>query len=133
MNIEHTNRYGQNFTFRLQPDGNILWEGDFNYCRFGYEKDYHDAYNAYCQDGGFLSKSDFIREIQRDEIDDSGRVIITSILADYSHLIKTDFTKMSMVDPSGGPYMSSGLTIMGKKIEKFVVKDDGILIITKKI
>ena len=34
MNKEtHTNRYGDEFTFTQDPDGNILWEGTFEYIR----------------------------------------------------------------------------------------------------
>ena len=29
----HTNRYGNEFTFTEDPDGNILWEGNFEYIR----------------------------------------------------------------------------------------------------
>jgi hypothetical protein len=29
----HINRYGNKFTFTEDPDGNILWEGNFEYIR----------------------------------------------------------------------------------------------------
>jgi len=32
---EYINRYGDVFTFTKQEDGNVLWEGNFKYCRFG--------------------------------------------------------------------------------------------------
>ena len=32
---EYRNRYGDVFTFTKQEDGNVLWEGNFEYCRFG--------------------------------------------------------------------------------------------------
>ena len=39
MNKEtYKNRYGDVFTFTPDEDGNILWEGDFQYCRFGFEE-----------------------------------------------------------------------------------------------
>lgn len=34
--VKCTNRYGDVFTFTKQEDGNILWEGDFEYCRYGW-------------------------------------------------------------------------------------------------
>ena len=33
--MEYRNRYGDVYTFTKQEDGNVLWEGDFNYCRTG--------------------------------------------------------------------------------------------------
>lgn len=36
---KHTNRYGDEYTFTLQGDGNIKWEGEFKYCRYGFDKD----------------------------------------------------------------------------------------------
>ena len=33
--MEFRNRYGDVYTFTKQKDGNVLWEGDFNYCRTG--------------------------------------------------------------------------------------------------
>lgn len=36
---KYTNRYGDEYTFTLQNDGNIKWEGPFEYCRFGFTDD----------------------------------------------------------------------------------------------
>jgi len=36
MKNTYKNRYGDEFTFTLQDDGNVLWEGKFEYCRIGY-------------------------------------------------------------------------------------------------
>ena len=33
--ITHTNRYGDQFTFTLDSEQNILWEGSFQFCRVG--------------------------------------------------------------------------------------------------
>lgn len=33
--ITYTNRHGDQYTFTLQDDGNILWEGNFQFCRVG--------------------------------------------------------------------------------------------------
>jgi hypothetical protein len=33
--ITHTNRHGDMYTFTKQDDGNILWEGSFQFCRVG--------------------------------------------------------------------------------------------------
>jgi len=51
MNKEtYKNRYGDVFTFTPNEDGNILWEGDFQYCRFGWPNVYGDAYREYLND-----------------------------------------------------------------------------------
>jgi hypothetical protein len=46
---EYTNRYGDKFTFTLLDDGNIKWEGNFEYCRIGMPNDYSDAYKVYLE------------------------------------------------------------------------------------
>ena len=35
MVVNYRNRYGDNYTFTKQKDGNVLWEGDFEYIRAG--------------------------------------------------------------------------------------------------
>ena len=54
---KYINRYGDIYTFTPTEDGNILWEGNFKYCRYGW---------------------------------------------------KGDIDKITMVDPSGGPYIAEG-------------------------
>ena len=56
MEETYKNRYGDEYSFTLQDDGNVLWEGNFKYCRYSVDND----------------------------------------------VIK-------MVDPSGGPYLASGM------------------------
>ena len=75
----YTNRYGDNFVFTLLEDGNILWEGDFEYCRFSMDGD----------------------------------------------------NTITMVDPSGGPYLAKGMEQMGKTIKEFKSNENGYLIITE--
>ena len=37
--IRLSNRYGDVFTFTKQEDGNVLWEGNFEYHRCGFDND----------------------------------------------------------------------------------------------
>lgn len=68
---QYTNRYRDVFTFTYDPETDkILWEGNFEYSRYGWENDVNKEDNRY-----------------------------------------------SMVDPSGGPYISSGME------SKFIIKD----------
>ena len=40
--VTYRNRHGAYYTFTKLEDGNVLWEGDFDHCRFGYDKDVSD-------------------------------------------------------------------------------------------
>jgi hypothetical protein len=82
---EYKNRYGDVFTFKKDDDHNILWEGNFEYSRWGI----------------------------------------------------TENNGIDMVDPSGGPYLSVGMSMdslgfEGYKIEDFKKIDTGYKIITEK-
>ena len=35
MVVNYRNRYGDTYTFTKQEDGNVLWEGDFEFIRSG--------------------------------------------------------------------------------------------------
>jgi hypothetical protein len=77
----YTNRHGDEFTFTPGQDGNLLWEGNFEFHRYGFE-----------------------------ETPDN----------------------LSMVDPSGGPYITIGTDMglfhsemKGKKVTGFVPIDNG--------
>jgi hypothetical protein len=35
---KYTNRYGDEFTFELNENGNIQWSGDFKHTRFGWKE-----------------------------------------------------------------------------------------------
>lgn len=43
----------------------------------------------------------------------------------------SDENKITMVDPSGGPYLAEGMNIMGKTIKEFKSNENGFLIITE--
>jgi hypothetical protein len=80
----YKNRYGDQFTFTLDSDKNILWEGNFNFCRIGYPNDYLKAYDKYCKDhienfynGERMSLDDFkeaVRDIKQDMKDGFNKI-----------------------------------------------------------
>lgn len=119
-----TNRYGDEFTFTLLEDGNVQWSGEFEYCRFGFPNDYTLAYEAYVNTEGMhdrtLSMSRFKEAVHKQE--DSCHV--------YARLVDS-VDEINMVDPSGGPYMTEGMEILGKTIYRFERNEEGYLIITK--
>lgn len=103
----HTNRYGDKFTFTETEDGNILWEGNFEWCRFAWPNVYDKAYEAYCADvdtdermtmGKF---KEAVHEYNKETFEYS------PLSKKYTSLIYSDTKKISMVDPSGGPYLTA--------------------------
>ena len=127
----YTNRYGDVFTFTELEDGNIQWSGKFEYCRFGFPNDYTDAYRAYTTNGGTKSLSEFKVDVHRAIYDENGDYVSMSDISQaYAKLVKTKTNIIDMVDPSGGPYLSSGMKVLGKTIREFKPNVDGYLIIT---
>lgn len=63
-----------------------------------------------------------------------------TLLENYNIQWSGDFTyhrygytnngEIDMVDPSGGPYLEKGMTILNKKIKEFKRNESGYLIIT---
>ena len=137
MKVEYKNRYGDIFTFTKQENGDILWEGDFKHCRFGWPNVYKDAYEAYRKDGGQTNIDEFKREVHDGSFGDDGRWIPSQINEQYSKLVYSDTKSIDMVDPSGGPYVHSGYDMgmfseqfKGRIISSFVPVESGYLIQT---
>ena len=135
MKIEkYKNRYGDEYTFTLQEDGNIKWEGNFEYFRYGMPNVYTDAYKLYQSEGGTLSIKDFKEKVHENIVDDDGNYLRLSDIAErYSSYVYSDTTKIDMVDPSGGPYIEVGSTQMGMRVIGFEKIDTGYLILTESI
>jgi hypothetical protein len=126
MKHEYKNRYGDVFTFTPTEDGNILWEGNFEYHRTGCPNVYDDAYNEYLKDGGELSMKEFIKEVHR--YDDT-TFEPSEIGRGYRELVYSDLDTIDMVDPSGGPYLTRGMEFQGKVIDRFESVESGYKII----
>ena len=124
-----TNRYGDEFVFTLLDDGNILWEGDFEYSRFGFPNDYTQAFFEYTRDtGGGISLEQF-RELVHAYDNEKESYVLED--RKYAKLITSRTGIINMVDPSGGPYLTEGMEIMGKTIKEFKSNEKGYLIITE--
>jgi hypothetical protein len=136
----YKNRYGDQFTFTLDSDKNILWEGDFNYCRIGYPNDYLKAYDKYCKDhienfynGERMSLDHFKKAVHKYDEDKREYTHVK-----YLNLVTSNKDIIDMVDPSGGPYIGSGDN-MGRYgeefkqmvVERFETIDTGYKIIVK--
>ena len=130
---EYKNRYGDVFTFTKDENNDILWEGNFEWCRFGMPNDYTRAYKKYCKDvGDLLTMEEFKKAVHK--YDDVKREYI---LGDYIKLVTSLKNEIDMVDPSGGPYITRGMSLGSfgfndYKVKDFQKIDTGYKIITDK-
>jgi hypothetical protein len=124
----YTNRYGDVYQFTQLEDGNILWEGPFEYCRVGMPNDYTKAYEAYKANGGTEPIEKF-----KDLVYDYDYETKTYKLdiPEVRNLVVPDRTKIDMVDPSGGPYIASGMEWMGSIVKELVSHGQGFKIIVE--
>jgi hypothetical protein len=80
---QYKNRYGDVFTFTKDENNDILWEGNFEYCRYGMPNDYTMAYKTYCEEvGDLLTMEEFKEAVHKS--DDVKREYI---LGDYIKLV----------------------------------------------
>ena len=106
--MEYTNRYGDVYTFTKQEDGSVLWEGNFMGCRFGWPNNYKKAYQQYRKDGGDMHIQDFEEQVHEMMYDVNNEYIGPGpICAMYGDLVYSDTKTINMVDPPGGPYLST--------------------------
>jgi len=123
-----TNRYGDEFVFTLLEDGNIQWEGNFQFVRMGWPNDYTQAFFEYVRDtGGGINLEQF-KELVHAYDDEKEEYVIDR---KYRELVGSRTGVINMVDPSGGPYLTEGMEIMGKTIKEFKPNKEGYLIITE--
>jgi hypothetical protein len=130
----YKNRYNDTYTFTEDENHDILWEGEFKYCRFGMPNDYTRAYNAYINDVATPMVFEEFKEAVH-KYDDVKREYV---LGDkYVRMVDSLKDEIDMVDPSGGPYISRGMPLDSFGFKKYVVKDfkridTGYKIITEK-
>lgn len=133
---EYKNRYGDVFTFKKDDDHNILWEGNFEYCRFGMPNDYQNAYNAYLKDNednqSLMTLAQF-----KDAVHNYDEETLSYDYPEYIKMVECLRDEIEMVDPSGGPYISRGMPMDSFGFKEYVVKDfkridTGYKIITEK-
>lgn len=123
---KYKNRYGDIFTFTELENGNILWGGNFEHCRFGWPNNYSDAYKEYLNDGGELPLEEFKKYVHFDEK-----------LEYLQSLVVSNTDVIDMVDPPGGPFISSSMDMKqfgfpGKVVKEFKSLNDVWEIIVSK-
>ena len=110
--IKYTNRYGDEYSFTKNDDGDILWEGPFKHLRIGYPNNYKPAYQAYCKDASDMGVHavhiEEFKELVHEQIYDAeGRWLHAGPISQrYQNLVTSITSELSMVDPSGGPYIA---------------------------
>jgi len=126
--MEYRNRYNEKYTFTLDAEGNILWEGNFEWCRMGWPNDYTEAYNRYveddCDSSAMMTRGEFEKAVH--ETDDNG---YTEFSRKYMKHVRSDMSRIDMVDPSGGPYIAVNMDMkyISKEFDAMLV--DGFEII----
>ena len=132
--MRYTNRYNDVYTFTLQENGDVLWEGEFKHCRFAWPNVYKEAYQAYRKDGGQMHIDEFKEAVHEY---DNEKSEYTPLARQYGPLVYSDTKTIDMVDPSGGPYISSGMDMgmfedefKGRIVRSFVPVETGYLIQT---
>ena len=91
---EYINRYGDVFTFTKQKDGNVLWEGNFEFHRTGFAKNSDDINMVDPSGGPYIKAGQMLSHII---YGDEMNVIVESFESvENGYLIKT---KEHKVDP----------------------------------
>jgi hypothetical protein len=138
MTTAYKNRYGDIFTFELLDDGNVLWTGNFEYCRIGMPNDYTRAYEEYCKD---YSHSQSLMPMAqfKDAVHEYDDETHQYFYDKYVRMVDSLKDKISMIDPSGGPYIFTGMDMgsfdeafKGMAVDNFKFHKNGYLIIIKK-
>jgi hypothetical protein len=141
MKATYKNRYNGISTFTLQEDGNILWETNFTWCRFGMPNDYTKAYDVYCKDHieGFYDSERLTIEQFKVKVHEYDKENKIHPMLKYLQMVRTQENKIDMIDPSGGPYLTASddmgrinEVFSGMIINEFVHAETGYLIIIEK-
>jgi len=132
----YKNRYGDEFTFTRDENHDILWEGNFEYCRIGMPNDYTRAYEAYLKDNDGKQSLMTLNQF-KDAVHNYDDETLTYDYPEYLKMVDTLKDEIDMVDPSGGPYITRGMPMDSFGFKGYVVKDfqkadTGMKIITEK-
>lgn len=131
MKKELKNRYGDIYTFTLDKRKNILVTGPFRWMRWGFKNDYKEAYSKYKEDNptDFVSFDNFVNEIHYYDADTFEKGQINKEYAKYV----TSTKELSMIDPSGGPYLCVGMHLkeFGVKIKRIKSLKSGYKLYTE--
>jgi len=122
MKVTYDNRYGDTITFEQINKTEIRMSGYGSYYRVSYGNDYTYAYIEYVQDCNALEEPDnmllhddgtklrmlTLEEFTDQFIETNGFYDKKSAFYKYASLIESDMSSVTMIDPSGGPYIAVG-------------------------
>ena len=115
---QYKNRYGDVFTFTKDENHDILWEGNFKWCRYGMPNDYSMAYAEYLREGGDMELDEF--KVAVHEWDDEK---FQHKYPKYISMVASLVNEVDMVDPSGGCYLARGMKLDFLGFKDYVIKD----------
>jgi hypothetical protein len=116
---EYKNRHGDVFTFSEDENRDILWQGNFLFCRIGMPNDYKKAYTAYRNKAtNPMEFEKFKTEVHT--WDDKKQ---KHKYPQYVKLVESLQNEIDMVDPSGGPYISRGMSMESFGFNRSIVAD----------
>ena len=119
---EYINRYKDKFTFTEDDNHDILWEGNFEYCRFGMPNDYTRAYKAYLKDNegkqSLMTLTQF-KSVVHNYDDET----LNYDYPEYIKMVDSLRDEIDMIDPSGGPFISRGMSMSSFGFKDYIVKD----------
>ena len=128
--MEYKNRYGDVFTFEQLENGNVQWSGNFEDHRVGMPNDYSLAWEVFQEDYGGLSYEDFKKSVHAYDEEKNQYVF-----PDLVPLITSKKDVISMVDPSGGPFINEGMDLKEFGVEgivkEFISNDNGYEIVAE--
>jgi hypothetical protein len=131
--LKHINRYGETYIFAELDTGNVRWSGPFKHSRFSHENDYSEAWNRYLEGEYYRNKlnfPDFVKEMHNPVYNAEGKWVKNSDISEkYSQFVGSNTNIISMIDPSGGPYMAIGSKIFDKEIKNFIPTEYGYEIV----
>ena len=139
MKNSYKNRYGDEYTFTRDENHDILWEGSFDFCRIGMPNDYTRAYDKYCKDHieNFYNGERMSLELFKKAVHEWDDETNNHYYPEYVRMVDSLTDEIDMIDPSGGPYITRGMSLDSFGFKGYVVKDfqktdTGIKIITEK-
>jgi hypothetical protein len=119
---KYVNRYGDEFVFEMDENGDIIWTGNFEYVRIGFPNDYTKAFMAYLKDREDVDEDEKLtfEEFKHDvHVHENG----VYLYPEYVRMVESVRDKISMADPSGGPYICVGMPLTDFGFKGLVVKD----------
>lgn len=145
--ISYENRYGDKILFTELPKNKVKMSGYSQWYRYGWCNDYTEAYQVYTSQCNTLTEPDYLYLVedinenklrQRTYPEFVYEVENNEMFSSYLRLAKTDISRISMFDPSGGPYIHLGTNVgryfddgIDRIVEEIILLEDSVeLIVT---